>query len=78
MLYLCCGKPVALDIAKRRQDVRIDPMTSIIASLSMCIQPAKVFFGALSNSIGAASNFASVMPSQMGKPLACSLLCLSE
>jgi hypothetical protein len=38
MVYLCRSQPVTLDIAKRRQDVRIDPMTGQMSDLQSVVE----------------------------------------
>jgi hypothetical protein len=60
------------------RDMGMDPVSGVIARLSVCLQPRKIFLDALTDCVGAVYGLSSVVPRQMSKPLASSLLGLSE
>jgi hypothetical protein len=67
-----------LKIAQVRHDVGVDPMPGVVACLSVRLQPRKILLDALPDRVGAVSGLSSVMPRQMGKPPAGSLLGLGK
>jgi hypothetical protein len=52
------GRPIALGIAKVWRDVGMDTMPGIVAGLSVCLQPRKVFLDALADGVGAVRSLA--------------------
>src|SRR5262249_12293120 len=61
-----------------RHDMGVDPVPGVVARLSVCLQPRKIFLDALPNRVGAVSGLSSVMPRQMAKPPTGSLLGLGK